>query len=840
MSRKPSRIAFLRGPPDALSARGTQNADRKGGGGRMRGLAIHVRRDITTATHRDGNKVHHEPPSRAATQPASRRTPLRAEQQAQLLESLGLVALAQVVACAACAWLFAPHAGELAVTVWALLVLGLQSSALLLRRRMPLSNAQAQARAGGESAPLHRLLRAAGVVQGLLWGLMPWWLAPRGGFAAGLAAFIVACMAGGVALALAFDAVAALGFAAGALLPLVPWLSLGGAAASHPAALLAAAYLLFVVLAVHAEQRRFMRGQVWRARAWRETQLRELQAVRAHRMARLNALLVELGQLGAQAEDAESFRQAVCRVAVQRGGLSQAWIGRPDPAGQSLELLTSFAARGAAQPVPGREQALRACQEAQACFDYAQVETQDARQGAREPVGEPAPRVPGGLASPSGVWVAALPLQGGEPGHAPDASVLVLCLDEPEVVDAATTEVLLNVGLAVQRAMQALEQRRRIEQLQRLYRALMREGDVLLQARSVPDMLLRTCQTLTEGTQFHAAWMARPGDSGAIEVIARAGSGAEQLDALRISLHDTDRSPLVIRVWDSHRSACCNDLLGDPRMAPWHGSMNQYEWRSALAEPVFRGGSLWAVLVFVSPHRDAFDRATSELCQRVAELLGHGLDELDTKRRLNDLQLEESHRARHDLLTGLPNRFALTQYLPQALAAARRDGSVLAVGMLDLDDFKPVNDTWGHDVGDVLLREIAQRLRAAIRKFDVLVRLGGDEFVVVIEQIDADQVLEQMGDVLRRLHAAVEQPFELAPGCRVSVGMSMGLALFPLDAQDPETLVRQADAAMYQAKLHKRDRARWWQLAPGSGARLEGGAPRAVPPLHMVSSSRGS
>ena len=68
----------------------------------------------------------------------------------------------------------------------------------------------------------------------------------------------------------------------------------------------------------------------------------------------------------------------------------------------------------------------------------------------------------------------------------------------------------------------------------------------------------------------------------------------------------------------------------------------------------------------------------------------------------------------------------------------------------------------------------------------------------------------------------------------------MGLALFPLDAQDPETLVRQADAAMYQAKLHKRDRARWWQLAPGSGARLEGGAPRAVPPLHMVSSSRGS
>ena len=790
--------------------------------------------------------MHHEPPSQAATRPASRKRRLGAQQQAQLLESLGLVALAQAVACAACAWLFAPHAGELAATSWALLVLGLQSSALLLRRHMPLSKAQARVRAGGGSAPLHRLLRGAGVVHGLLWGLMPWWLAPRAGFAAGLAAFIVAGMAGGVALAVAFDAVAALGFAAGALLPLVLWLSLGGAAAWHLAALLGAAYLLFVVLAVHATQQRFLRGQTWQSRALREMRLRELQAVRAHRMARLNALLVELGQLGAQAEDMDLFRQAVCRVAVQRGGLSQAWIGRPDRSGQALEPLAGFAAREAAKPLPGRELALRACQEAQACFDYASAEAQDARQGTRELPGErglpgePSSGTSDGLANSSGVWVAALPLHDGASPQAGQESVLVLCLDEPEVVDAATTEVLLNVGLAVQRAMQALEQRRRMEQLQRLYRALMREGDVLLQARSVPDMLLRTCQTLTDGTQFHAAWMARPDESGRIEVIARAGSGAEQLDALRISLHDNDRSPLAIRVWDSHRSACCNDLLGDPRMEPWRASMSRHEWRAALAEPVFRGGSLWAVLVFVSPQRDAFDHATSELCQRVAELLGHGLDELDTKRRLNDLQLEESHRARHDLLTGLPNRFALTQYLPQALAAARRDGSVLAVGMLDLDDFKPVNDTWGHDVGDMLLREIAQRLRAAIRKFDVLVRLGGDEFVVVIEQIDADHVLEQLGDVLRRLHAAVEQAFELAPGCRVSVGMSMGLALFPLDAQDPEGLVRQADAAMYQAKLHKRDRARWWQLAPASGARLEGGAPRAVPQLQMVSSSRGT
>ncbi|MDE2121098.1 MAG: GGDEF domain-containing protein, partial [Betaproteobacteria bacterium] len=416
---------------------------------------------------------------------------------------------------------------------------------------------------------------------------------------------------------------------------------------------------------------------------------------------------------------------------------------------------------------------------------------------------------------------------------------LVLCFADTEVFDVVTTEVLRHLASAVERGLLALEQRRRMARLQSLYRALMSEGDVLLQARNVPEMLLRTCQTLTERTQFHAAWMARPDDEGRIEVIARAGSGADQLDALRISLHDEDQSPLVLRVWRSHHRICSNDLLGDPKLAPWRASMNAYDWRSALAVPVFRAGAIWAVLVFVSPQVDAFDQQTEELCQRVAELLGHGLDELDTKRRLSELQLEESHRARHDLLTGLPNRFALTQYLPQALAAARHNGSVLAVGMIDLDDFKPVNDTWGHDAGDRLLREIGQRLRAAIRKFDVLVRLGGDEFVVVIEQIDAEQVLGQLDDVLRRLYAAVESPFEVSPGCRARVGMTMGLALYPLDGQDPDTLVREADAAMYQAKLHKRDRQRWWQLAAASQARLLGQTPRALAQLHLVPSAPG-
>lgn len=185
------------------------------------------------------------------------------------------------------------------------------------------------------------------------------------------------------------------------------------------------------------------------------------------------------------------------------------------------------------------------------------------------------------------------------------------------------------------------------------------------------------------------------------------------------------------------------------------------------------------------------------------------------------LQQQLRHQALHDILTGLPNRRALEQQLPLAIARARRNGSVTAVGMIDLDDFKPVNDAWGHDAGDRLLQDLARRLQATLRQSILLARPGGDEFVVVIEDLDEGQAIQQLNQVLKRLHQAVEAGFEVAPGQHAAVGMSMGVALFPLDATDGDALLRMADAAMYRAKAHKNDRARWWQLSSASASQPE-------------------
>ncbi|MDE2254041.1 MAG: EAL domain-containing protein [Betaproteobacteria bacterium] len=184
-------------------------------------------------------------------------------------------------------------------------------------------------------------------------------------------------------------------------------------------------------------------------------------------------------------------------------------------------------------------------------------------------------------------------------------------------------------------------------------------------------------------------------------------------------------------------------------------------------------------------------------------------DITERRQREYDLQIQ----AGTDPLTGSPNRFALEQHLPKAIAHARRLSSALAVGVIDLDDFKLVNDAWGHDAGDRLLTALAMRLRSRLRASDMVARLGGDEFVVVIEDLDPLEAVERLTAALSRLHGAVESTFEVAPGVHAEIGMTMGIALFPKDGHEANDLLRQADMAMYQAKRRKHDRSGWWQLS---------------------------
>ncbi|KAB7627589.1 putative bifunctional diguanylate cyclase/phosphodiesterase [Alkalilimnicola sp. S0819] len=174
---------------------------------------------------------------------------------------------------------------------------------------------------------------------------------------------------------------------------------------------------------------------------------------------------------------------------------------------------------------------------------------------------------------------------------------------------------------------------------------------------------------------------------------------------------------------------------------------------------------------------------------------------------LRDITLQQAlarqlaFEATHDPLTGAPNRSLLADRLEQALAGARRNGKRLAVCFLDLDRFKQVNDTLGHETGDELLRQVAERLKQVVRRNDTVSRYGGDEFVLLLEDPGS---AEQLADLAQELITRIAAPYQ-ANGHQLHITTSMGISLYPDDAEQARELVKHADIAMYHAKEQGRN-----------------------------------
>jgi diguanylate cyclase (GGDEF)-like protein/PAS domain S-box-containing protein len=174
------------------------------------------------------------------------------------------------------------------------------------------------------------------------------------------------------------------------------------------------------------------------------------------------------------------------------------------------------------------------------------------------------------------------------------------------------------------------------------------------------------------------------------------------------------------------------------------------------------------------------------------------------------------YQARHDPLTGLSNRLMLHLRTEHALARARRENQVAALLMLDLDRFKDVNDSFGHLMGDALLREVAQRLTQRVRNADTVSRLGGDEFTVLLEHIESP---DEAAHVAQSLIEVLSEPFHLPNGSEIVVGATIGIALFPEHGDSEDALLQGADAALYQAKAEGRGCYRFFSDALTQAAR---------------------
>ncbi|SFR56443.1 PAS domain S-box-containing protein/diguanylate cyclase (GGDEF) domain-containing protein [Marinobacter daqiaonensis] len=206
----------------------------------------------------------------------------------------------------------------------------------------------------------------------------------------------------------------------------------------------------------------------------------------------------------------------------------------------------------------------------------------------------------------------------------------------------------------------------------------------------------------------------------------------------------------------------------------WHGEMSLRD-RKGTEVPVSQ-------LLIAHPENGEDPQVLSTIARDISERKEH--------------EAELLHRATHDSLTGLANRVLFKDRLKQAIRHAERDGHLVAIMFIDLDNFKLINDTMGHGTGDMLLCEVARRLQVRLRSIDTKARLSGDEFAVILENLKKP---EDAASIIQGLAEALHEPIKL-PGRDHVITSSMGVSLYPTNGTDAETLLMQADSAMYQAK----------------------------------------
>ena len=215
----------------------------------------------------------------------------------------------------------------------------------------------------------------------------------------------------------------------------------------------------------------------------------------------------------------------------------------------------------------------------------------------------------------------------------------------------------------------------------------------------------------------------------------------------------------------------------------WHDLATEKFWQGEIWNRK-KDGSLYAELITITAIEDEHGQ--------LLRYIGIFSDVTQTKQQQEKLQL----MAHYDVLTELPNRALFVDRFSQAMAHSQRSGSQLAVCFLDLDNFKPINDNFGHKVGDQLLIEVAKRISSTIRAEDTVSRQGGDEFALLLGDIES---ASQCDELLKRLHSVLAQPY-LIDGSSVNISASSGATIYPTDNADLDTLLRHADQAMYQAK----------------------------------------
>jgi diguanylate cyclase (GGDEF)-like protein len=335
------------------------------------------------------------------------------------------------------------------------------------------------------------------------------------------------------------------------------------------------------------------------------------------------------------------------------------------------------------------------------------------------------------------------------------------------------------------------EHQNKIARLSRIRAVLSGISSAMLRLRHRDELLQEACRVAATEGVFPMAWAAAPDPrTNTLEVVAAHGGDPAAIDFIRGSARDAvpvqDRP--AYRVMRSRKALVVNDLALDPAVAPVREELLRRGFRSGAAFPLFVDGEIAAVLVLLAGERDFFDAEEIALLDWLASDLSFALDHIAKSERLNFL-------AYYDALTGLPNAALFVDRVGQYVHAAGQAGDRIAVILIDMLRFRAVNDEHGRQVGDIVLNMIAERLSAALPEACTLARIGADKFAVA-KSGDADAAAALIHDTVL---AVLGKPFQ-HDGKEIRLAAKAGIAVFPTDGLDAETLLTRAEAALEQAK----------------------------------------
>jgi len=343
---------------------------------------------------------------------------------------------------------------------------------------------------------------------------------------------------------------------------------------------------------------------------------------------------------------------------------------------------------------------------------------------------------------------------------------------------------------------------RKILRLSEFYAALSRTSAAIIRHDQPEDLFRQVCKIVAELDQVLLVYIGLiDPESGWLHPLAWSGAIAERARHPSTPAASTD--PSQPEGWGPSGMAfrlghpvVSNDFLGDPNNRPWRDWARRAGIRAAAAFPLRRDGRAVGCLSAYAAEPGFFEDDITGLLTGLAGEVSFALDLFERENQRKIAADHIRHLATHDPLTGLPNRTLLLDRLTQAIHGAHRKQHCVGVLFLDLDHFKTINDSLGHDIGDRLLREVAERLRDSVRQEDTLVRQGGDEFILVLPDIVEPGAA---GRVAEHLLRALREPFALNEHS-LHVSASIGISVYPMDSTDPTTLIRYADNAMYHAK----------------------------------------